>query len=240
MDELNQAYAWLKWEVDRQRNSVVPTKGKSGPELVAAVFNAVLAQSSPRRDVLIVENTFREYLASAGADGPAVMGACLNRGWIEPVADNGKRRRLRVDETRLTDDAEEFASGENGTDDPPHNDSANRKSIGKIPPDPDMPEPGYLELIVDRDEQTVRREGDETVVKLPPLVFRLFCTLYDAGETGPKNDAVKNAYKGEPDSVRSQIDNLRKWLDPLGVTVAVRNWRLVETSTERQQKLTTS
>lgn len=88
--------------------------------------------------------------------------------------------------------------------------------------------PGYLDLIVDGDAQTVGRLGTEAVVELPDLLFRLFCVIYEAGDRGPKKDAVKNAYKGELTALRSQIAKLRKCLAPLGVTVADRVWRLVE------------
>lgn len=220
-NNLAQAYEWLKWEVDRQRNSVVPIKGKTGRQLIAAVFAAVRDQGSPDRDVLVVEDAFREDLESKGADGLAVMRDCRDRGWIETVADDGNCWKLRINETRLVEDAEEFANGADGG----ANDSTDETL--KLVEDKTQP-PGFLGLIVDIEARTVRRSEYEAVVELPTMMFRLFRVLYEAGKSVPNNAAVKNAYNGEDDSIRSQLHTLREKLKSLGVTISKRAWRLEE------------
>jgi hypothetical protein len=109
MSDLHRAFSWLLWKVDRERNAITPMP-ETGAKRVLWCLKTALALTSPQRDVVIDEAAFSEHLVSVGADGPAIMGECFDRGWIKPIVDDGEGRKLSIDGTRLVEDADEFAA----------------------------------------------------------------------------------------------------------------------------------
>lgn len=109
-ENLTRAFNWLSWEAKRERSTKPIISNRL--ELMAFVVRETFRIVDGDPDIVIQELTFQRYLESKGADGLATMGECLKRGWIEPVADDGNCRKLRINETRLIEDDEEFTKSD--------------------------------------------------------------------------------------------------------------------------------
>jgi hypothetical protein len=101
MKGLKEAHSWLVCEIERERR-------KKHPPSTAAIAIAAFGRILHGGDVRVEEQPFREHLTSVGADASEVVRECFQRGWIVPVA--GEQRRITIIETRLSEDAAEFAS----------------------------------------------------------------------------------------------------------------------------------
>jgi len=88
------------------------------------------------------------------------------------------------------------------------------------------PSPGYLELIVDKQERIIRRDGFDTEVSLARrgLRWHLFFKAYQArGENARAR--CEASYPGEWGAVRTAINALNKDLEPL--QVCLKRFRLI-------------
>lgn len=94
--------------------------------------------------------------------------------------------------------------------------------------------PRCLGLSFDSKSRTVRREGYPFFVRLGGKAAGLFSALLHAGPTGIKDDMLRNAYPGTDAARRKAVDEMRKKLEPLDVTVSDRHWALIERRKEQR------
>lgn len=90
--------------------------------------------------------------------------------------------------------------------------------------------PGYMGLIVDPSECTVRRVGRNHTVTFGlsnggRKAWDLFLAIYKAEDRGILPRSYYRRY-GSADACRNAVTEIRAKLSPLGVTVAQRQWRL--------------
>lgn len=86
--------------------------------------------------------------------------------------------------------------------------------------------PGYLGLIVDQARRCVRREGLSEEVTLTGLPFAVFVLLLRNRDSWTPRQIIRDEWRRtdpradpEPDTVRSQISDLRGFLRPLGIAI---------------------